>query len=210
MSSITKNRKKAFTMMEVIVTIGLFVLLSGAVYSIFSSFNKSFKHSQDKLDILLTTRIIMAGLRNDLRNCIDKPQGINDRLSIPVSPTRVVQYYFDKENRRLYRGSKTTMADPDPDVSEMKPFLFGDGQILEFSFDFSHTNDDTWYETQFTLNTSFWVKVLMRILYTEKYDKLTEADKAQILENPDDDPRVKSFFMIIAPRLENWKMKTTQ
>ena len=205
-----KNRKKALTMVEVIFTMGIFLLLSGSVYQIFKAFNMSFKHSQNKLDILQTTRIIMAGLRNDLRNCIDKPEGINDRLSIPVSSTKVVQYYFDKTERRLYRGFKTSMGEADPDLSEMKPFMFNDGQILDFEFDLSHKNDNTWFESQHSLNNKFWCKVQMKILYSDKYEQLSEEDKVKILDASDDDPRVKTLFMIIAPRKVNWVMQATQ
>lgn len=205
-----KNRKKAITMVELIFTLGIFVLLSGAIYQIFRSVNLSFKHSQNKLDILQTTRIIMAGLRNELRNAVDKPQELNDRLNIPVAEDKVVQYYFDKESRRLYRGIKGSIADADPDVSEMRPFMFNDGQILDFAYDFSYGNSNSFVESELTLNAKIWCKVSMKILYSEKFEQLTEEDKTKILDNPDDDPRVKNFFMVISPRKVNWLLQVTQ
>lgn len=205
-----KNRKKAVTMVELIFTLGVFVLLSVSVYQIFSSVNKSFKHSQNKLDILQTTRIIMAGLRNELRNAVDKPQEVNDRLNVPVAADRVMQYYFDKESHRLYRGMKTSLADADPDVSEMRPFMFNDGQILDFTYDFSYGDSNSFVESELTLNAKIWCKVTMKILYSEKFEQLSEEDKVKILEKPDDDPRVKNFFMVISPRKVNWLLQVTQ
>ncbi|MBR4329721.1 MAG: hypothetical protein IKO19_12865 [Candidatus Riflebacteria bacterium] len=205
-----KNRKKAITMVELIFTLGIFVLLSASIYQIFRSVNLSFKHSQNKLDILQTTRIIMAGLRNELRNAVDKPQEINDRLNIPLAADKVVQYYFDKENRRLYRGFKGTIADADPDVSDMRPFMFNDGQILDFTYGFSYGDSNSFVESELTLNAKIWCKVSMKILYSEKFEQLSEEDKAKILDNPDEDPRVKNFFMVIAPRKVNWLLQVTQ
>ena len=205
-----RNRKKAITMVELIFTLGIFVLLSGSIYQIFRSVSQSFKHSQAKLDILQTTRIIMAGLRNELRNAVDKPQEVNDRLNVPVAADRVIQYYFDKETRRLYRGMKATLADADPDVSEMRPFMFNDGQILDFAYDFSYGDSNSFVESELTLNAKIWCKVSMKILYSDKFDQLTEEDKLKILENPDEDPRVKNFFMVISPRKVNWLLQVTQ
>ena len=205
-----KNRKKAVTMVELIFTLGIFVLLSASIYQIFRSVNQSFKHSQNKLDILQTTRIIMAGLRNELRNAIDKPQEINDRLNIPVAADKVIQYYFDKEARRLFSGIKGSVSEADPDVSEMRPFMFNDGQILDFSCDFSYGDSNSFVESELTLNAKIWCKVSMKILYSEKFDQLSEEDKVKILEEPDDDPRVKNFFMIISPRKVNWLLQVTQ
>lgn len=204
------NKKRAITMVELIFTIGIFVLLSGSVYQIFKSVNLSFLHSQNKLDILQTTRIIMSGIRNDLRNAVDKPEVFNDRLNIPISPTETVQYYYDSENRRMYVGKKGALGDPDPDISELRPFLFDDGQILAFDYDSSYRDSNSFVESQLTLNAKIWFKVSMKILYSEKFNKLTEAEKEAILANPDDDPRVKSFFMIITPRKLNWLLQATQ
>ena len=50
----------------------------------------------------------------------------------------------------------------------------------------------------------------MKILYSEKFDALTEEDKAAIIANPDEDPRVKNFFMVITPRKVNWLLQATQ
>ena len=196
-------------MVELIFTMGIMVLLSGSVYQIFKSVNMSFKHSQNKLDILQTTRIIMAGLRNELRNAAEKPGEVNDRLTIPISAEKVVQYYFDRSTRRLYRAVKQ-VSEPDPDVSEMRPFMFNDGQILSFDCDFSYRDSNAFVESELTLNAKIWCKVSMKILYSEKYDQLSEEDKAKILDNPDDDPRVKNFFMIITPRKLNWLLQATQ
>ena len=205
-----KNNKKAVTLVELIFTLGVFVLLSVSIYQIFSSVNKSFKHSQNKLDILQTTRIIMAGLRNELRNAVDKPQEINDRLNVPVAADRVILYYFDKETRRLYRGMKASVADADPDISEMRPFMFNDGQILDFTYDFSYGDSNSFVESELTLNAKIWCKVSMKILYSEKFEQLSEEDKVKILEKPDEDPRVKNFFMVISPRKVNWLLQVTQ
>lgn len=204
------KQKKAFTLAELAVAMGMMVLLSGAVYSIFSSVRKSFSHAQNKLDILQTTRIIMSGLRNELRNAIDKPQVFNDRLNIPLSETRTVQYYYNEENRRIYKGEKGALNDPDPDISEMKAFLFDDGQILSFDYDSSYKDTDAVLASELNLNTRVWFKVSIKILYSEKFDKLSEEDKAKILANPDDSDKVKSFFMMITPRKVNWLLQASQ
>lgn len=197
-------------MVELIFTMGIFVLLSGSVYQIFKSVNMTFVHSQNKLDILQTTRIIMSGIRNELRNAADKPQVFNDRLNIPLSATETVQYYYEEATRKLYRGKKGAMSDPDPDLSDMRQFMFNDGQILAFDYDSSYRDSNAFVESELTLNSKVWFKVSMKILYSEKFDALTEEDKAAILANPDDDPRVKNFFMVITPRKVNWLLQATQ
>lgn len=210
MTNYLNKKRKAFTMVEVIFTMGIFVLLSGSVYQIFKSFNQSFLHSQNKLDILQTTRIIMSGLRNELRNAAAKPELRNGMLNIPMSATKTMVYFYDEETRRMYRGEKGAIDEPDPDVSEMKQFLFDDGQILSFEYDFSYRDANAFVESELTLNAQVWVKVTMKILYSEKFNKLSEEDKAKILENPDDDPRVKTIFMVITPRKVNWVLQATQ
>lgn len=197
-------------MVELVFTMGIFVLLSGSVYQLFKSVNMSFMHSQNKLDILQTTRIIMSGIRNELRNAADKPQVFNDRLNIPLSATETVQYYYEEETRRLFRGKKGNINDADPDLSEMRQFMFNDGQILAFDYDSSYRDSNAFVESELTLNSKVWFKVSMKILYSEKFDALTEEDKATILANPDDDPRVKTFFMVITPRKVNWVLQATQ
>ena len=197
-------------MVELMFAVGLFMLLSVSMYQIMRAVRMTFTHSQNKLDILQTTRIIMSGIRNELRNASDKPQVFNDRLNIPLSPTETAQYYFNKETRRLYRGKKGGINDPDPSVADMRPFLFNDGQILAFDYDSSYRDSNAFVESELALNSKVWFKVSMKILYTEKFDKLTEADKQKILENPDEDPRVKSFFMVITPRKINWLLQATQ
>lgn len=204
------NKRKAITMVELVFTMGIFVLLSGSVYQLFKSVNMSFMHSQNKLDILQTTRIIMSGIRNELRNAADKPQVFNGRLNIPLSPTEIVQYFYDEETRRLFRGKKGSMTDGDPDPSEMRQFMFNDGQILAFDYDSSYRDSNSFVESELTLNSKVWFKVSMKILYSEKFDALTEEDKAAIIANPDEDPRVKNFFMVITPRKVNWLLQATQ
>lgn len=205
-----KSRKNGMTMVELIFAVGMFMLLSVSMYQIMRAVRTTFTHSQNKLDILQTTRIIMSGIRNELRNAHDKPQVFNDRLNIPLSPTETVQYFFNSETRRLYRGKKGGINDADPGVSEMRPFLFDDGQILSFDYDSSYRDSNAFVESELALNSKIWFKVSMKILYTEKFDKLSEAEKVKILDKPDDDPRVKSFFMVITPRKVNWLLQATQ
>jgi len=207
---IKRREKSGVTMVELLFAVGMFMLLSGSLYQILRAVRTTFTHSQNKLDILQTTRIIMSGIRNELRNAHDKPQVFNDRVNIPVSSTETIQYFFDSETRKLYRGKKGGINDPDPDVSELRPFVFNDGQILVFEYDSSYRDSNSFVESELSLNSKVWFKVTMKILYSEKFDKLTDADKQAVLEKPDDDPRVKSFFMMITPRKVNWLLQATQ
>lgn len=204
------SRKTGMTMVELMFAIGLVMMLSVSMYQIMRAVRTTFTHSQNKLDILQATRIVMSYIRNELRNASDKPQVFNDRLNIPVSSTETIQYYFHPETRRLYRGKKGGINDADPGLSEMRPFLFNDGQILAFEYDSSYRDSNAFVESELALNSKVWFKVSMKILYTEKFDKLTDAEKQKILDNPDDDPRVKSFFMVITPRKVNWLLQATQ
>ena len=206
------RRKKTagITMVELIFAVGLFMLLSTSLYQILRMVRTSFTHSRNKLDILQTTRIIMTGVRNELRNAHDKPLVYEDKLCIPLSPTETVVYFFDSETRRLYRGKKGGLHDENPSPSDMRPFLFNDGQILNFEYDSSYRDSNAFVESELALNSKVWFKVSMKILYTEKFDRLAEDEKVKILENPDDDPRVKSFFMMITPRKVNWLLQATQ
>ena len=173
------------TMIELMFALSIFALLSVSLYQVLKSVRTSFTHSQNKLDILQATRIIMSGIRNELRNAIDKPQVFNDRLNIPVAADSTIQYYFDEENRRLYRGSKGAINDPDPSVSDLRQFLFDDGQILAFEYDSSYRDSNSFVESELALNSKVWFKVNMKILYSVKYDKLTEEEKVSITQDPD-------------------------
>lgn len=197
-------------MVELVFVAGMILLLSGSMFQLLRTITKTFSHSQNKLDILQTTRIIMSGVRNELRNAVEKPQVFNGRLNIPLSPTETVQYYFEEDTRRLYRGKKASMTDPDPDVSDMRPFLFNDGQILAFDYDSSYRDSNAFVQSELALNSKIWFKVSMKILYTEKFAKLSDKDKEEVLKDPDADPRVKSFFMMITPRKVNWLLQATQ
>jgi hypothetical protein len=197
-------------MVELIFVVGMVLLLSGSMFQLLRSITKTFTHSQNKLDILQTTRIIMSGVRNELRNAAEKPQVFNGRLNIPLTATYTIQYYFEEDTRRFYRGKKGSINDPDPDVSSMRPFMFNDGQILAFDYDSSYRDSDAFVASELTLNSKVWFKVSMKILYTEKFARLSESEKKKILEDPDSDPRVKSFFMMITPRKVNWLLQATQ
>jgi type II secretory pathway pseudopilin PulG len=207
---INKRNDKGMTMVELIFVVGMVLLLSGSMFQLLRSITKTFTHSQNKLDILQTTRIIMSGVRNELRNAAEKPQVFNGRLNIPLTATYTIQYYFEEDTRRFYRGKKGSINDPDPDVSSMRPFMFNDGQILAFDYDSSYRDSDAFVASELTLNSKVWFKVSMKILYTEKFARLSESEKKKILEDPDSDPRVKSFFMMITPRKVNWLLQATQ
>ncbi len=203
------------TMVELVFAVGMILLLSGSMFQLLRTINKTFTHSQNKLDILQTTRIIMSGIRNELRNASIKPETYEDeqgrsRLNIPLSDTEIIHYCFDKASRRLFRGKKAHLRAEDPGLSELRPFLFNDGQILAFEYDSSYRDSNAFVESELALNSKVWFKVSMKILYTEKFDKLNAKDKEEILKNPDADPRVKSFFMMITPRKVNWLLQATQ
>lgn len=201
------------TMVELLFVMGMILLLSGTIYEILRNVQKSFMHARNKLDILQTTRIIMSGVRNELRNAIDKPEAsLQDNaniLNIPITSTRTMVYHFDKATKRLYRGEKKNMRESDPDIADMHPFMFADGQILKFEFDNSYRNSDSFVESELSLNSKVWFKVSMTILYTEKYATLSDAEKQKIMTDPND-PRVKQFFMMITPRRVNWLLQATQ
>jgi type II secretory pathway component PulJ len=205
-----RKRTTGTTIVELLFAVGLFVLLSTSLYQILRMVRTSFTHSRNKLDILQTTRIIMSCIRNELRNAHDKPVVYDDMLNIPLSTTETVVYFFDTENRRLYRGKKGALSEQNPDPSQMRPFLFNDGQILDFEYDSSYRDSNAFVASELALNSQVWFKVSMKILYTEKFNRLAPAEKEKILADPDADPRVKSFFMMITPRKVNWLLQATQ
>jgi len=211
-SSLRRSRS-AMTMVELLFVTGMILLLSGTMYEILRNVQKTFMHARNKLDILQTTRIIMSGIRNELRNAIDKPEAsLLDNaniMNIPVRANETIVYHFDKKTRRLYRGKKGNMREGDPDIGDMRPFMFDDGQILKFEFDNSYRNSDSFVESELSLNSKVWFKVSMTILFTEKFASLTEAEKQKIMNDPND-PRVKQFFMMITPRRVNWLLQATQ
>jgi type II secretory pathway component PulJ len=116
-----RKRTTGTTIIELIFAVGLFVLLSTSLYQILRMVRTSFTHSRNKLDILQTTRIIMTGIRNELRNAHDKPVVYDDMLNIPLSTTETVVYFFKEENRLLYRGKKGAVSEQKPDPSEILP-----------------------------------------------------------------------------------------
>ena len=197
------------TLIEMLFVLGLITLLSTTIYRVLTSVNKSFAQARNKLDILQTTRLIMAGLRNELRNAIDKPQVLNGQLNIPIAKDKTVVYFYDAKTRRLFKGDKPEISSPPPDISEMHPFLFDDGQILGFDYDSSYRDANAFAESELALNSKVWFKVTMKILYTEKFKMLNEIEKQKIVSDPND-PRVKAFFMMISPRRVNWLLQATQ
>jgi len=201
------------TLIELLFVMGMILLLSGTMYEILRNVQKTFTHSRNKLDILQTTRIIMSGIRNELRNAIDKPEAsLLDNaniMNIPVRSDETIVYHFDKKTRRLYRGKKGNMREGDPDIGDMRPFMFDDGQILKFEFDNSYRNSDSFVESELALNSKVWFKVSMTILFTEKFASLSDTEKQKIMNDPND-PRVKQFFMMITPRRVNWLLQATQ
>lgn len=204
--------RRGFSIPELLVVLSVIVLLSTTIYNVLKSVRLSFTQSRNKLDILQTTRIIMAGVRNELRNATTKPEITEGKLHIPYmkgDKALVSIYYFDENTRRLYRGEKGTMSEPDPDTSEMRPFMFDDGQILKFEFDTSYRDANAFAESELALNSKVWVKVSMKVLFTEKYKSMSEAERKKVQEDPND-PRVKTFFMMITPRRVNWLLQATQ
>lgn len=206
-----ENSKNGITLIELIVSMGIVLLLSASLFQITRTINKTFIHSRNKLDILQATRIVMTGLRNELRNAYDKPQifpeGPEARLNIPVTPTETIQYFFDTKTMQLSRGKKGGINEPNGDL---RPFMFDDGQILAFEYDSSYRDSKAFVESELSLNSKVWFKVSMKILYTAKFKTLKQEEKDKILANPDADPRVKSFFMMITPRRVNWLLQATQ
>jgi prepilin-type N-terminal cleavage/methylation domain-containing protein len=212
-----KKIRSGVTLAELLVVLSIIVFLSTSLYRIMSSVGTSFLHARAKLDILMTTRIIMSGIRNDLRNAVEKPQAqvIDKRhfLYIPLkdksNKDRVAIYMFDEEKHRIFRGEKGEMSDPDPDISAFHAFLFDDGQILKFEFDSSYRDADSFAESELSLDAKVWFKVSMKILFTERFTKMKKEDKQKIASDPND-PRVKTFFMMITPRRVNWLLQATQ
>lgn len=203
---------RGFTIPELLVVLSVIVLLSTTIYNVLKSVQDQFMRSRNKMDILQSTRIIMAGIRNELRNATSKPEITEGKLHIPFmkgDKTVVAIYLFEESSRRLYRGEKTTMSEADPDTSEMRPWMFNDGQILKFEFDNSYRDANAFAESELTLNSKVWVKVSMKVLFTEKFKTLSEEEKRKIQDDPND-PRVKSFFMMITPRRVNWLLQATQ
>ncbi|MBF0546852.1 MAG: prepilin-type N-terminal cleavage/methylation domain-containing protein [Candidatus Riflebacteria bacterium] len=205
------NSKQGVSMIELLVAMSVIVLLSTAIYSVLRSVRMSFTQARNKLDILQTTRLIMAGIRNELRNATAKPEVTEGKLHIPFFKEKPIVsiYFFDENTRRLYRGEKPEMSSPDPDPADLKPFLFDDGQILKFEYDTSYRDANAFAESELMLNSKVWVKVSMKVLYSEKFKALSDEDKAKIMSDPND-PRVKDFFMMITPRRVNWLLQATQ
>jgi hypothetical protein len=75
---------------------------------------------------------------------------------------------------------------------------------------YPYRDSNAFVQSELSLNSKVWFKVSMKILYTEKFDRLSDEEKEKILEDPDSDPRVKSFFMMITPRKVNWLLQATQ
>lgn len=189
------------------------VILSATLFRIMNSIGQSYRHARNRLDILMTTRIILSAFRNDLRNAIEKPKAevVDGQhvVSIPLEKDKVVVYLYDEKERRLFKGQKGDIDAPNPDLKEMRPYMFDDGQILKFEFDCSYRDADAFAESELTLDSKVWFKVTMKILYTEKYKSLSEEQRKKIASDPSD-PRVKEFFMMITPRRVNWLLQATQ
>jgi len=214
--------RKGITVLELFVVLSIIIFLSATLYQVLRSIGEQWIRGRNRLDILMTTRIIMAAIRNDLRNAIEKPTAtIIDKkhiLYIPVkdkadeTKEKVMIYLFDEEKRKLFRGEKPEMGAQDQPLSDTKAwhsYLFDDGQILKFEYDNSYRDSDSFAESELTLDSKVWFKVTMKILYTEKFKSLSDAEREKIANDPND-PRLKTFFVMITPRRINWLLQATQ
>lgn len=95
-------------MVELLFAAGMFMLLSASLYQLLRAVRTTFTHSQNKLDILQTTRI-MTGIRNELRNANDKPQVFNDRLNILLLLLKLCSISLILRRGALGRGKKGGM-----------------------------------------------------------------------------------------------------
>jgi len=206
--------RRATSILEVLTVLSVLVLITSTFYGILRSVRVSFTKARNRLDILQATRLIMAGVRNELRSAINKPEVKEGKLFIPVydkltGAERTIVYYFDDKKRLLFRGEADPAQASNLGESDMRCFTYADGQILKFEYDNSYRDANAFAASELMLHSKVWVKVSMKVLFTEKYNTLSEADKQKIIDDPND-PRVKSFFMMITPRKVNWLLQGTE
>ena len=203
----TIKRKLAFTLIEVLVAMGIAGVLSVSLYQMMSAMRKGYSYTNDKLEILNATRMIVARIRNELRMAIRKPEVNDDKIYIPIAEDQTIIYYFDEAKKELYRATKGAMNEGDPSFEEFHKFKFKDGQLILFDFTSSYTNEK-YIASELSLNPVIWCKATIKVIQTEK--ALTEEEKAKIYADPDSDDRVKTFLITITPRKLNWQLQSTK
>jgi len=212
--------------MELMVVILIITVLSTGVYQILRLLFKNFSFAETKLGVLQTVRLAMSRMRYDLREAVEKPAVVTDddflMLKIPLINNRVSAFAFNREERVFY-----TYATPDGevqdfnatiDLSDMRPYSFSDGQILDFDVSLSYGDSDSFVNSELLYNSKIWVKVTMKVLYTENYEDLTQAQKDSLTisletgetSSGERDARIREFSMLVVPRTSNWLLHSTQ
>ena len=209
-----RNHKPGTTLIELLFAVSMVVLLSGTLFQILSCCHFHLHQLGRTGGQHHGNQDHHVGIRNELRNAIAKPEAERDdkgnTLKIPLGPARTIVYRFEKTERRLYRkDSPVGMNAALPDISEMHPFQFDDGQILNMDFDSSYRDGNTFAESELTLDSKAWFKVSMDVLFSDRFNSLKAEEQKRILSDTND-PRRREFCMTITPREVNWLLQASQ
>lgn len=93
-------RRRAFTMIEIVVSIALGLLVTAGLYSLMSVATRSFGTSRAKLSNLQAAVILVGRLEDDLRNLWQSPS-----RKIEVSKGELRFWALDREGSRFGTGS---------------------------------------------------------------------------------------------------------
>lgn len=77
---------RAFTLVEMVVSITILVLISGAIYSLFSLHQQSFQMAQEREELVQNGRVILERLSRELRQAKEITTSLPETSDIPGFP----------------------------------------------------------------------------------------------------------------------------
>lgn len=112
------NKKKAFTLVELVVVMAIVVIFGGMVMTLFLSQNRNFNYVQDSTIIQNDARLILTTLEDDIRIVKDGVREFPSESMIyrfKETTGDIYAYIYDKTNHTL---KKCKMDNSNPDVIE--------------------------------------------------------------------------------------------
>ena len=180
LKNIKSNYKfaRGFTTIELIVSIGLFVLLVAALGTIFISSLNSANVAENQSRLKSKSQIIMARLGKELRGAIDVKNLSSDWSSNELlfkldtdaddSADQVIRYYFDKNNNTLSSYKHNNSSYPSNWSSYLnKTFINGNEIKIIRQKDGANKLDVFKYDHELKL-----LKIRFNLVYTYKNSHL--------------------------------------
>ncbi len=124
------QKREAFTLLEVLVAIGIFLMAVGIIYSGYFNTTRTGEIAQIKADLEMRGRLAMQIMSNELRQATrTSTQNPSPNLTIPSSPNNSVHFYLplDKDGDGYITDSE---GETEWDTTNQVKYQFIPGQKI--------------------------------------------------------------------------------